>query len=162
MRVPLLAPTTDSELSDLDNLDSIKPKTSTTSSRAPTRQSSTSTVKRARTQSTSKPQPKSRRKSLSIDAEIVPDSEGFTASEEEEAYEEFAGDDEEVDFVPRASAREKTAAKKAAAGATKGKGKAKAGVKKGKAGAVKVEEVDDDLDVEDEMLKAAIAVSEQG
>lgn len=35
-------------------------------------------------------------------------------------------------------------------------------MKKGKAGAVKVEEVDDDLDVEDEMLKAAIAVSEQG
>jgi len=55
--------------------------------------------------------------------------------------------------------KEKAAAKKAAAGATKGKGKAKAGVK-GKAGVVKVEEIDDDLDVEDEMLKAAIAVSE--
>jgi hypothetical protein len=87
----------------------------------------------------------------------IPDDEiEFTASEESEAYAEFAGDDSELDSDPELPAKGRKTpskpARKSTAGTTKEKGK--------KLGGKKVQAIkDEELNTEDEMLQAAIAVS---
>ena len=130
---------------DLSDLDAPITKKGTSSSN-----SQTATAK-GKTRAT--PARSSRRKVKSEDnPDIVPDSQeedNFTASEEEEAYAEFEGDDDELDFMPRTT---KTAGKKAPARAASKKATNKM---KGKAAA----QGNNEDEIEEEMMKAAIAVS---
>ena len=130
---------------DLSDLDAPITKKGTSSSN---RQTATAKGKIRAT-----PARSSRRKVKSEEnPDIVPDSQeedNFTASEEEEAYAEFEGDDDELDFMPRTT---KTAGKKAPARAASKKATNKM---KGKAAAQGTTEDE----IEEEMMKAAIAVS---
>lgn len=113
-------------------------------------------IKKGKSRATSSRTTSARKVKVEPNPDVVPDSEEedhFTASEEEEAYAEFEGDDDELDLVPRASQTKKTPAR---APPKKKVVSKKTNTAKGKA--VAVQEITED-DVEEEMMKAAIAVS---